>query len=322
MPCVERDAALLGVACLKPKPIQNLAASVHQRLLNRADEMGEDAQYIHLRYGLERLMYRLSRSEHASEFVMKGAMLFLVWTGESYRPTKDVDLLALKGDLPARFEKVFRDLCALTVVDDGLVFLSESVRAAEIRENAVYQGVRVTLETRLGRARIPLQVDIGFGDAVTPKAVATEFPPLLAFPAAQLSMYPKETVVAEKFEAMVKLGILNTRMKDYYDLWVLAHEFEFHGETLSAAIRTTFRRRKTALAGEIPLALTAGFSGDPTKRRQWQAFVRKGRFKLVETNLEKVVSTVSEFVMPAAIAASEHRAFKAHWSKGGLWKPA
>jgi len=305
-----------------PKPIQNLAASVHQRLLNRAAETGEDAQYVHLRYGLERLLYRLSQSEHADEFVVKGAMLFLVWKGEPYRPTKDVDLLALKGDSPARFEKVFRELCALTVVDDGMVFMAESVRADEIRENAAYQGVRVTLEARLGRARIPLQVDIGFGDAVTPKAAEAEFPPLLTFPAPQLSMYPRETVVAEKFEAMVKLGILNSRMKDYYDLWVLAREFEFDGNTLSAAIRATFRRRKTPLTVEVPSALTAAFSGDAMKLRQWQAFVRKGRFKLVETNLEKVVSAVSEFVMPAAIAASEHRAFKAHWPKGGPWKSA
>jgi predicted nucleotidyltransferase component of viral defense system len=307
---------------MKPSTPRNLATSVADRLLDRSRRIGEDYQFLLMRYGLERLMYRLSQSEHAGEFVMKGAMLFLVWTGDSYRQTKDVDLLVVKSGSAAHFKKVFRDLCNVTVADDALVFLAESVRAAEIRENAAYQGVRVNLEVRLGRARIPLQVDIGFGDAVTPKAAKAEFPTLLEFPAPQLSMYPKETVVAEKFEAMVKLGILNSRMKDYYDLWVLAREFEFNGETLSAAIRATFRRRKTALAGEVPLALTAGFSGDPTKRRQWQAFVRKGRFKLVEKDLEKVVLAVSEFVMPAAITASEHRTFKAHWSKGGPWKRA
>ncbi len=302
---------------MKKKSIQNLSASVHQRLLNLAEETGDDAQYVHMRYGLERLMYRLSQSEHASEFVLKGALLYLVWTGEQYRPTKDMDLLALQTESLARLKQIFQDVCRLAAVEDGLVFLSDSVEAEEIRENAAYQGVRVTLLARLGNARIPLQVDIGFGDVITPRAAKAGFPTLLDFPAPHLSMYPKETVVAEKFEAMVKLGIINTRMKDYYDIWLLSREFEFDGEVLRKAITATFQRRKTPLPTGIPQALSAEFATDAVKQRQWQSFVSKGRFKLLEPELSKVVAAISDFLMPLV---GQAETFKLHWPKGGPWQ--
>jgi len=307
---------------MKPSVPRNLAASVADRLLERARRDGEDYQYLLLRYAVERLMYRLSQSRHADQFIVKGAMLFLVWAGSPYRPTKDLDLLAVKSASIEELSGVFRELCAEPVAGDGLLFLPESVRAEAIREDAAYQGVRVKLEARLGKVRLPLQVDIGFGDAPTPKPKPAEFPPLLEFPAPRLPMYARETAIAEKFEAMVKLGLANSRMKDFYDLWVLSREFEFESAVLTRAIAATFRRRKTGLPSGTPTALTAAFSGDPLKQQQWAAFLRRSRLKLPAGNLEQVVEAIRGFLSEPLLAATRRDASKAHWQKGGPWKPA
>ena len=305
---------------MKGKPIQNLAASVYDRLLKRTDLGDENFQFVLMRYGAERLMYRLSQSEHAANFVLKGAMLFLVWAGAQYRTTKDMDLLALKSASVERLRDIFRELCQLQVAQDGLVFDLESVQAEEIREDNLYQGVRVTLLARLNNARIPLQVDIGFGDAVTPKAVQTNFPTLLDLPAPRLAMYSRETVVAEKFEAMVKLGLANSRMKDFYDIWALSREFDFDGGVLSAAIHATFKRRKTGLTPTMPLALTPDFSDNQTKQTQWKAFVRRSKLKLAVNSLEEVVAEIRLFLETPVVAASQGSNLKASWPKGGPWK--
>ena len=198
--------------------LKNLAALVNARLLAQARRSGQEFQLLLMRYGLERLMYRLSKSGYRDGFVMKGAMMFVVWAGEPYRATKDLDLLALQSAPRTRLREIFRELCGIQVVEDGLTFDPDSVEAEDIREDQAYQGVRVRLLARLGMARIPLQVDIGFGDALTPKPTKAEFPALLEFPAPRLAMYRRETSIAEKLEAMVKLGILNSRMKDFYDV--------------------------------------------------------------------------------------------------------
>lgn len=305
---------------MKDKRPKNLIASVHYRLLEHARKTKDEPQLVLMRYGLERLMYRLSQSQYAGEFVVKGAMLFLVWTGEPHRATKDLDLLALETSSAEKLKKVFRELCELTVVEDALVFLPGSVKAAEIRENAVYEGVRVTIEARLGKARLPLQVDIGFGDVVTPKAEKAFFPPLLEFPAPRLSMYPKETVIAEKFEAMVKLGIVNSRMKDYYDIWALSREFEFDWAGLCDALVATFRRRKTPFPTDFPLALSEEFSGDATKQTQWRAFIKRGRLRVSEEDLGEVIAVIRGFLGPLFLPTAGAEPFKAHWPKGGPWK--
>lgn len=301
----------------KPK---NLAASVRDRLLQHSRQSKDELQLVLMRFGLERLLYRLSQSDYAGEFVVKGAMLFLVWTGETHRSTKDLDLLALKSASIPHLETVFRRVAQLAVEDDGLTFLPDTVTAEAIRENDAYQGVRVNLEARLGNARIPLQVDIGFGDAVTPKAGKILFPTLLEFPAPKVAAYPKETAIAEKYEIMVKLGLANSRMKDYFDLWTLCREFDFDGEILSAAIQATFRRRKTALPTELPVALSAEFYGNPAKQQQWEAFIKRGRLKVAETDLAEVVEVIREFLGPVSDAAIKETSFKGHWPKGGGWR--
>ena len=174
----------------------------------------------------------------------------------------------------------------------------------------------------MGKARVTIQVDIGFGDAVTPKPVQTNFPTLLDFPAPRLAMYPRETVVAEKFEAMVKLGLANSRMKDFYDVWALSRGFDFDGGLLSAAIHATFKRRKTALMATMPLALTSEFCGDPLKQTQWKAFVRRSRLNLATEGLEQVVVQIRSFLEAPVVAASKEERLKAAWAKGGPWNPS
>jgi hypothetical protein len=194
------------------------------------------------------------------------------------------------------------------------------IRVRQIREDNVYGGVRVTLEARLGKIRIPLQVDIGFGDAVTPEAQQEEFPTLLDFPAPILLAYPRETAIAEKFEAIVNLGLTNSRMKDYYDIWLLSQQFDFDGANLVRAIGATFRRRRAVLPNELPIGLSIEFVSDTGKQSQWDAFVRRSRLDTKEINLETVVKVIADFMMPPSIAAAEGKAFLLRWTPGGPWQ--
>jgi len=241
---------------LSPRDVKNLAASVQRRLLNLARERGEDSYGLLTRFALERLTFRLAASEHGDRFVLKGAMLFAVWGGQPHRPTRDLDLLGSgTSDVPALMS-VFRDVCRVEVEPDGLRFLPETVAGQVIREDDVYEGVRVTLRAMMGKARIPLQVDVGFGDAVYPDPEPVEIPALLEFPAPRLLAYPRESVVSEKLQAMTVLGIANSRMKDFYDIWALARGFAFEGAVLAQAIRRTFERRGTAVPARALSLLT------------------------------------------------------------------
>jgi hypothetical protein len=303
------------------KGSKNLAASVRDRLLKHARQSKDEFQLVLMRFGLERLLYRLSKSDYADEFVVKGAMLFLIWTGEPHRATKDLDLLALKSASIQHLEAVFRKVLKTSVKDDGIVFLPDTVAAEVIRENDIYRGVRVGIEARLGNARVPLQVDVGFGDVVTPKARRIVFPTLLDLPAPEVAIYPKETTIAEKFEIMVKLGMANSRMKDYHDIWTLCREFDFDGEVLSRAVRATFRRRHTAIPVAMPTALSPDFCADASKRRQWEAFTKRGKLRVAEQNLSVVVTLVRDFLWPVATATANQKIFEGHWPKGGGWQP-
>jgi predicted nucleotidyltransferase component of viral defense system len=300
--------------------LRNVATSVRQRLLNLARDRGEDFGLVLTRYALERLMYRLSVSEHREQFVLKGAMLFALWGGEPHRSTRDLDLLGRGTIDTRRLEQVFREVIGVEVEDDGLEFLTETVRGGRIREEEEYEGVRVHLEARLAAARMKVQIDVGFGDVVTPAPREEEYPVLLDFPAPRLRAYPRETVVAEKFEAMVKLGIANSRMKDFYDLWVLARHFEFEGALLGRAIKATFERRGTALPTEAPLALSDEFSGDPGKKTQWAAFLKRLGHEAGGTVLAEVLEALKEFLLPPVIAAGGMEAFDRTWPPGGPWR--
>lgn len=302
------------------KTIKNVAASVRERLYQLSQKRGEDFQLMLTRYGLERLLYRLGRSKYRDRFVLKGAMLFSLWGEEMYRATRDVDFLGFGDSSAQEMEKVFRDLCAVSVEDDGLVFKAESVVAESIRDAMEYGGVRVTLEVRLEQARIPIQADIGFGDAVTPAAEEIEYPSLLNAPAPEIRAYPKETVVAEKYEAVVRLGIVNSRMKDFYDLWIMSRTFDFDGERLSEAIRKTFERRKTDLPKSAPTAFTSEFYEDKSKLTQWRAFLNKGLVTGEEILLAEVAKVLRNFMLPPTEALILRSEFKMCWVRGASWK--
>ena len=300
------------------KAAVNLSASVRQRLLNLATERKEDFGLVLTRYGLERLLYRLSVSPHRDSFVLKGALLLQLWTAEIYRPTRDLDLLG-RGASEAGSRKVFAEVCSQEVEDDGLTFLVDTIRVERIRDDEEYEGVRVLVEARLGTARIPLQIDVGFGDANVPAAEELEYPTLLEFPAPRLHAYPRETVVAEKFEAIVKLGMANSRMKDFYDLWVLAERFEFESAPLAAAVEATFERRGTALPASRPLAFTSDFYELPAKQTQWKAFLRKSGLK-ADSSLREIIEIVEAFVMPIVNDIRKKNSEARLWKPGGPWK--
>ena len=240
------------------RTVVNVPASVRQRLLNLATQRKEDFGLLLTRYGLERFLYRLSVSRHRDSFVLKGALLLQLWTAEIYRPTRDLDLLG-RGAPNLNHRKIFSEICSQTTEEDGLTFLLDAIRVERIRDDEAYEGFRVLLEARLGKVRIPLQVDVGLGDTVVPAPQELEYPTLLEFPAPKLAAYTKESVVAEKFEALVKLGIANSRMKDFYDLRVLAQSFEFESAILATAIEATFETRRTSLPTSLPLALRTDF---------------------------------------------------------------
>lgn len=293
---------------------KNLAASVHHRLHNYARANGEDFNLLLVRFANERLLYRLSISAHKNRFLLKGASLFTLWFNAPHRPTRDIDLLGFGSNEIGDIEKAFAQICQIAA-DDGLEFRHETVKGSEIKEGEEYQGVRIAFQALLGNARISLQVDVGFGDAVTPKAVNVAFPTVLDFPAPQLKAYPKETVVAEKFEAMVKLGISNSRMKDFWDLRLLLSEFEFDGAIVQEAIQATFARRQTAFPTQVPVALTDEFINDKGKQTQWRAFLRKNRLDDA-TELREVIDLLRAFFFPLSEAIQIKQPYTARWESG------
>ncbi len=265
----------------------NLAASIRARLKQHADVSKQDFNLTLTHYGLERLLYRLSISAHANCFLLKGALLFALWYDQPHRPTRDADLLGFGARGKVNLVLAFREITSIEAAD-GIVFDAGSVKGSEIRKSIGYGGVRVDLQAALDGARIALQVDIGFGDAVTPGPVVITYPLLLKeLPAPQLRAYPKYTVVAEKFHAVCTLGMSNTRMKDYFDLRVLMDEGALDFAELRRAIHATFERRKTELPQGVPVGLSEAFSTDAGKQTQWAAFLRKNRLGAV--SFESVV---------------------------------
>jgi predicted nucleotidyltransferase component of viral defense system len=244
---------------------KNIAASVHAKLLNVARERSLQFNLILPRYGVERLLYRLSRSPYSERFVLKGAMLFALWSSIPHRSTKDLDLLGYGDTTLEALAQVFKALCITSVEDDGLVFDPSSVDAHEIKSHNEYVGARITLMAQLGAARIPLQIDIGTGDAVIPPAQEVTYPTLLEQPAPRVKAYRMESVIAEKMHAMAQHGMQNTRMKDYYDLYYLQQNFDFLYAPCREAIVATFTRRRDSVPRHLPLGLTSTFSQDPIK---------------------------------------------------------
>lgn len=304
----------------KPGEIKNVAASVRDRLLKISRNAGQEYQTLLVRYGIERLLYRLSISEHRQRFVLKGAQLFTLWHPVPHRITRDLDLLGFGSCEVADLVAVFRDLCTAVVDDDGLIFDSASVTGEPIRAEELYVGVRVSFLGNIGGARIPMQVDVGFGDSLAAPPVEVEFPSLLGMPAPLLRAYRMETTVAEKFDAVLSLGILNSRMKDYFDLWFLSKNFAFDGAQLAASIQSTCARRGHVLYPSAPVGLTEEFWNDASRQAVWNAFWKKSVRIDPKLSLQEVVTFTAEFLLPPMLAAADGNPFISSWKPGGPWK--
>ena len=315
----ERDAALLGDAHIVKNEIKkDLAASVRARLYNLSKERHEDFNLLLTRFTLERFLYRLGQSPLRERFILKGAALFTLWFDSPHRPTRDLDLL---GSGHSSLQQVTQDIRAICAeqCDDGLVFKLDSVHTEPIRVDAPYIGARVKLLTKLGTARIDLQIDIGYGDAVIPPPQWVDYRTLLQnLPAPHVRAYSVYTTVAEKFDAMVTLSMANTRMKDFYDLWHLSRAFVFEGALLAKSIRATFERRGTTLPLEMPVAFTDEFISSTIKATQWQAFIRKNKLSDAPA-WNQAVQVIRDWLMPALQSAQANESFKQTWQPGTGW---
>ena len=298
---------------------KNIAASVRQRLLDKARETRQPFNELLQYFAMERFLYRLSRSPYANDFVLKGALMLTVWEAPLTRPTMDIDFLGQIENSIENITKVTREICQQEVEPDGIVCDVTNIEAERIAEDADYEGIRIRFRGSLDTARFIIQLDIGFGDIVIPSPEPASYPTLLDLPAPRIRGYSRESTIAEKFEAMVKLGILNSRMKDFFDIWLILRQFDFEGPILAEAISKTFSTRGTNIQSE-PIALTNSFAQDAGKVAQWRGFIRKSRLRNVPQNFAEVVTTIAEFLKPIAEQLAGGGVFKAMWNAPGPWQ--
>ena len=267
---------------------------------------------------MERFLYRLAKSPFADRFVLKGALLLTAWRAPLARPTMDIDLAGKTSNELEHIRSLVGEVSVFGCEPDGVEFDAASIEVRRIKEDAEYEGVRVRFNATLAKARIPMQIDIGFGDVIVPRPIEVEYPAMLEFPPPVLMAYPKEAVVAEKLEALTVLGLLNSRLKDYYDIALLARLYPFDGGLLAEAIRSTFRHRGTALDA-TPIGLTDAFISDPARAAQWRAFVRRSRFDS-EFGLDEIVEQVRRFAWAPLAAVAGEDSFHLQWRPAGPWE--
>ena len=297
--------------------VKNLTASVRDRLFSQAKRNGRPFNELLQYYAMERFLYRLAKSKCAAQFILKGALMLRVWQSPESRPTMDVDLLGVTSNDEDEVTAQIREILSTEVEPDGLHFAAASIKAERITEDAYYQGLRIRFRGTLGSARINMQLDIGFGDVVFPEAAFTKYPTILDFPAPQLRCYSRESAIAEKLEAMVKLGELNSRMKDFYDIWMLARKFGFDSVSLAEAIRKTFIRRQTDLPVSV-VALSDEFS--QLKQVQWNAFHRRLGQDHVPVAFEDVLLVLRMFLKPVIESVRSEGTSSLIWVAGGPWR--
>ncbi len=300
---------------------KNVPASVHMRLLAGARERREDFNLTLKRYTAERFLYRLGASRYRERFVLKGAMLFALWGGSLYRATRDLDLTGYTEDDSRALVAIMQDICAVSCPTDGLAFQADTVGAEPIRDQSEYHGFRVQLQVLLGTARITLQIDVGFGNAIEPPAQYEEYPVLLEGPAPRIRAYPREAVVAEKVHAMVVLGAANSRYKDFYDVLVLATHFSFSGRVLARAIAATFERRRTPLTEVQPVAFTPAFYSYPDRAAQWGRYLFRADLPGAPADFTIVGEQIQAFLRPLWSAVTDGRPFSDTWPPAGPWAP-
>jgi hypothetical protein len=283
----------------------DIAKSIHQRLLNIRDKTGEPFNNLLVRYGLERLLYRLVLSGHADSFVLKGAMLFALWHDVPGRPTRDIDLLGLGHPTHQHLKQIFTDACQVEMVNDALELDSDSIKTEDIRDDQEYFGIRIRMLGFLGNARVPIQIDVGFGDAVVPSPNKIEYPSILELPAPRLNAYHPATVIAEKVNAMIVHGFMYSRMKDFYDIYILLNHMDLDDDLLVKAIKATFERRKIELPNELPVAFTQEYLSDGVKQIQWKAFLNRSMLSESGLSIEEVLDNLKSRIWPLLQMARE-----------------
>lgn len=300
---------------------RNIGHSVFQKLLNLSKEKEEDFNYLLLRYCIERLLFRLSKSSFADKFILKGASLFLIWQGSSPRVTRDADLMSFGSPDVSRLRQIFVEISQIPCLEDGIFFQEDSIKASPIREDQLYGGIRITMKGKLAQAVIPVQVDIGFGDSIIPAPEQVSFPTLLDAPVPELYAYTRYSVVSEKFHAMVVLGIANSRIKDFFDIWMLNNSFDFAGDILSEAVKTTFDRRQTKIPKNLPFAFSKEFSEDQQKQIQWKAFLRKTKPGAIPESFQAVIENLVKFLMPIVEVLRKKESLEKTWNSIDMsWK--
>jgi len=297
---------------------RDIAASIRQRLLNHARARGRPFNEVLQYFALERFLYRLGCSPYRPQFVLKGALMFTVWQSPFSRPTRDIDLLGRLDNTVEHVVSAIQEICQEPAPEDGLRFATENLVGQRIIETAHYEGVRARFTAYLGTARIPMQIDIGFGDPLVPGPSLVRLPTILDLPPPELQGYSRESAIAEKLQIMVYLGEINSRMKDFYDIWLLATHFDFDGSVLAQAIHETFRWRQTTLP-QTPVAFSDAFAQDVEKQTQWLAFVRRHGLEETPTTLHEVIQVIAAFLQPVIQALSEGQRFDRRWSPGGPW---
>lgn len=302
-----------------PREINNMAASVHDRLLNSSRASGRPFQEMLEYYAMERFLYRLSVSPHTRRFVLKGGLMLPIWGAAVSRPTRDIDLLGHTANEVTAITRIVQEICRQQVADDGIVFDEASCRGEMINPEKEYTGVRVRFTAHLGQARIPMQVDVGFGDVVIPEAAEAEYPVMLEHPPPKVRGYTRESVIAEKLEAMVKRGEITSRTKDFLDIWLLSRQYEFSGEVLAEAIQTTFENRDTPIRPD-PVCLTEEFAATQERQEAWQALLATSRITDAPGDFPDIVEVIRAFLKPVLGAIASSRPFVAHWVPPGPWQ--
>ena len=299
--------------------LRNVGASIRARLLKKSRETGEDFQFLLQRYVAERFLYRLGKSQHRERYVLKGAMLLVLWGEAVYRPTRDLDFTGYGSSLADDVRSTIREICEIQVADDGVIFDSREIAIESIREHGEYDSLRARFKATLDRARIRMQIDIGFGNAIQPAPTYAHYPTLLDAPPPQIRVYPREAVVAEKLHAMVVLGQRNSRYKDFYDLHTLAQHLAFDGEHLTRAVIATFERRHTTISRPLPVALTPRFYGHAGRAEQWRSYLDRNELPGAPSDFGAVGELLLSFLRKPWDTMAGGSGFTGSWSQGGPW---
>lgn len=299
------------------KNVKNIAASARQKLLNKSKEENRSFEELVRRYAMERFLYRLSQSEYRDKLILKGALMFAVWKKSIYRPTMDIDMLGRLNNDSVALEKCVRDICSTEVTPDGILFDPTSVKSDAITKDADYVGRRIQFLGRMENMRISMQVDIGFGDTVFPAPEEIIMPSFFQMPTGVIIGYTRESAIAEKFHAMVQMAELNSRMKDFYDIWLLSSSFDFYGERLAQAITFTFKTRNVSVEENV-IAFSIDFAEE--KQAQWSSYLKKNRINDTSTRFRDITYQVGSFLLPIIVSIVKKSPPPRLWSAPGSWR--